>query len=102
METPKLTKLDQLKAKFEENKVPIVAGAGFVAGIAATLYCVKFSDYDPEQPIPDLLLTEGFIKRNLGASILAVDFLRLKGLEDEFSEFAKEMTKTALDARTQV
>src|SRR3954468_245200 len=94
MEDPKPSiqpsNLDRLKTKVEENKTAVVAATGFVAGVAATLWCVKSpsASYNPAMPIPGLLLTEEDIKRRMAAGILAALFIDSQGWTEKYMKWA--------------
>lgn len=95
---PELLSTQHKIRKFvEENKTSIIAGTGFVAGIATTLWCVERpsrypwgSIYNPNQPIPGLLMDEERIKRNIAVGFLVVEYFKSKGLTEEFIEFADQ------------
>lgn len=95
------TQIEKVKKFIDDHDLEIACGVGVVAGIAATTIWMKPSStvetiyheffvpvYDPNQPIPGLLLSEEAIKREIATGILVVEFLKNKGLSDEFTEFA--------------
>lgn len=98
---------DRAKQFVKDNEGPIAFGAGVFVGCCVVVAAPKFfidplALYNEDQPIPSLLLSEGFIKRNLGVSIIAADFLKDRGLIDEFIDFAGQMAQVSLDARSQI
>lgn len=103
MEDRKLSRMDRVKSAFENNRTLIVAGTGFVTGVAATLWCIERperypfgSSYSPQQPIAHLLLNEEQIKRRIAAGILFDLFIRDQQLTEEFTEFAQQLTGVEL------
>jgi hypothetical protein len=84
-----------VRTKYYEHRTELVAGTAFVAGVAATLYCVK--GYNPNKPIPGLLMTERDLLKNVGASVVAVEYLKERGLSEDFVGYAKNFIETNKD-----
>ena len=92
----------RVKKFIKENQGPLTFGAGIgVGAIIVSQYPEFFlkpkssrypfgSSYRPDQPIPDLLMSESGIKRELAANILAVEFLKTRDLSQDFTDFTKQ------------
>lgn len=91
-------RIARIKQFVKDNEVPIVLSAGvFIGGVVVATYPKVFFDlerypfgtaYNPDQPIPGLFVDEASIKRDIASGIIAVRYLREKGLDQDFVKFA--------------
>jgi len=85
---------------YEKNKTYYAFCAGSIVTSAATYGIIRFlqakgygNGYNPNMPIPSLRMTETDLLKNVGASVVAVEYLNERGIRDDFRDFARDYVK---------
>jgi hypothetical protein len=95
---------EALVETYEEDKVfyAFCAGSIFTSATSVVLIHVLESKgyikkYNPDMPIPGLLMNKTDLVKNVGASVIAVEYLKERGLKEDFMEYAQNFVDTHKD-----
>ena len=85
---------------YEKNKTYYAFCAGSIVTSATTYGIIRFlqakgygNGYNSNMPIPNLRMNETDLLKNVGASVVAVEYLTERGLREDFTGYAKDFVK---------
>lgn len=88
------TKIAQAKQFIEDNKTPLVFGAGVVTTAAIIAKHPELLFKMADQPVVGLNMDAAQIKREIYANVLAVRYLRDRNLLEDYQGYVNEFAKT--------